>query len=160
MSELGEVEDRDLRVELDPRPSDVAVLEAGLDEHSAPYGVTEATKVRFGIFHRDGDRVVGGASGTMVWGWVKVQNLWVAADLRGQGLGSRILDEVVAWAVENGCRAIRLSTFSFQALPFYERHGFTLQFTVPDYPPGHQKHYLVKALDGPASAADVDGRTP
>ncbi|MDP3936617.1 MAG: hypothetical protein Q8R92_00595 [Deltaproteobacteria bacterium] len=44
------------------------------------------------------------------------------------------------------CAHAHLDTFSYQARPFYERHGYTLFATLDDYPPGHKRYFLRKAL--------------
>jgi len=45
-----------------------------------------------------------------------------------------------------GCTGVYLSTFSFQARPFYERFGYEVIADVPDYPVGHTYHILKKML--------------
>jgi len=47
----------------------------------------------------------------------------VAADWRGQGLGGRVLEALVAEAVRQGFAATVLNA-QVQAEPFYARHGF------------------------------------
>jgi hypothetical protein len=39
-----------------------------------------------------------------------------------------------------------LETYSFQARPFYERLGYEVFTTIDEYPPGHAKFFLKKAL--------------
>jgi hypothetical protein len=47
--------------------------------------------------------------------------------------------------VLKGCIHGLVDTFSFQALPFYEKQGYILQMSLPDFPKvGSQRHYLVK----------------
>ena len=43
-----------------------------------------------------------------------------------------------------GCEHAHLDTFSFQALPFYERLGYSVFGRLEDYPPGHTKIFLQK----------------
>ncbi|HHC1479245.1 TPA: hypothetical protein ACN7VN_002557 [Klebsiella pneumoniae] len=46
-----------------------------------------------------------------------------------------------------GCSHLLVDTFSFQALPFYQKLGYQLQMSLPDFPhAGMQRHYLSKAL--------------
>jgi hypothetical protein len=49
-------------------------------------------------------------------------------------------------ARELGCRYSHLDTFSFQARPLYERLGYEVFATLDDYPPGHQRFFMKKAL--------------
>ena len=49
-------------------------------------------------------------------------------------------------ARSQGCRGVFLTTFSFQARPFYERFGYEAIADIPDYPVGHTYHVLKKAL--------------
>jgi len=49
-------------------------------------------------------------------------------------------------ARSQGCGGVFLSTFSFQARPFYERFGYEIIADVPDYPAGHTYHVLKKTL--------------
>ena len=96
---------------------------------------------------------IGGVLGITWGGWLHVRTLWVAEALRGLGHGSRLLRAVEAYAVEKGCFASTLETHSFQARPFYERHGYEVFGTLPDYPPGHAKFFLRKTLVAPSVLA-------
>jgi GNAT superfamily N-acetyltransferase len=49
-------------------------------------------------------------------------------------------------ARDRGCRFAQVDTASFQARPFYEKLGYTLRFSLDNYPRHHQRHYLTKAL--------------
>jgi len=39
-----------------------------------------------------------------------------------------------------------IDTMDFQALPFYERHGYSVFGVLDDMPRGHQRFFLKKAL--------------
>ena len=51
-------------------------------------------------------------------------------------------------AKSQGCRGVFLSTFGFQARPFYERFGYEVIADLPDYPMGHTHHVLKKCSQG------------
>lgn len=95
--------------------------------------------------------IVAGLYGATMWGWLMVDGLWVAEDLRGNGLGRRLMLAAEALAVERGCRGSWLGTFDFQARNFYERLGYTLFGELADFPKGHTHYSLWKSL-GPAAA--------
>ena len=101
------------------------------------------------IFLRDErDAILGGAYGHVWGGWLDLSLLWVAEPLRGRGYGRKLLEAAEDEARSQGCRGVFLSTFSFQARPFYERLGYEIIADVPDYPAGHTYHVLKKSLQG------------
>ena len=99
------------------------------------------------IFLKD-DRgaVLGGAIGHVWGGWLDLATLWVAEPLRGKGCGKKLLEAAEDEARSQSCRAVFLSTFSFQARPFYERFGYEVVADIPDYPAGHSYYILKKTL--------------
>lgn len=99
------------------------------------------------IFLRDErDAILGGAIGQVWGGWLDLSLLWVAEPLRGEGYGRQLLEAGKDEARSQGCRGVFLSTFSFQARPFYERFGYEVIADVPDYPAGYTYHVLKKTL--------------
>jgi GNAT superfamily N-acetyltransferase len=99
------------------------------------------------IFLRDErDAILGGAIGQVWGGWLDLSLLWVAEPLRGEGYGRQLLEAAEDEARSQGCRGVFLSTFSFQARPFYERFGYEVIADVPDFPAGHTYHVLKKTL--------------
>ena len=102
------------------------------------------------IYLRDGrGAILGGAVGHVWGGWLDLSLLWVAEPVRGQGYGKKLLEAAEDEARAQGCRGVFLSTFSFQARPFYERLGYEVIADVPDYPVGHTYHVLKKILEDP-----------
>ena len=74
---------------------------------------------------RDGEGgLVGGLSG---WTWgtcAGVGMFWIREDARGSGWGGRLLAAAEHEAVARGCTQLVLSSFTFQAPGFYQRHGY------------------------------------
>ena len=57
--------------------------------------------------------------------------LWIEPNFRGQGLASKLRDEIFTWFKENGCRYIRTSVLNRNpAKKFYEKWGFSESLTV------------------------------
>ena len=118
----------------------------GLRAFNAPF-VGPSPTITFAVFVRDGAGApVGGLEGSLRWGWLHVENFWLPEALRGLGLGSALLGEAESFARARGCTASCLDTFGFQALPFYEAHGYHVFGIQENYPPGSRRYFLQKSL--------------
>ena len=91
--------------------------------------------------------VLGGALGHVWGGWLDLDALWVSELFRGQGYGARLLQAAEDEARDQRCHGVYLTTFSFQARPFYEKFGFEVVANIPDYPEGHSYYVLRKTLE-------------
>lgn len=117
-------------------------------------GATGFDDGRFlGAAVRDDDgRLEAGLSGWTWGGCAYVDHLWVRADLRGTGLGSRLLAAAEDEAVARGCFQLIVSSHTFQAPDFYLQRGYAEYARTQESPRGHADVHLVKALP-PAGAA-------
>jgi GNAT superfamily N-acetyltransferase len=133
-------------IEDEPSPQDVRALEDGLYRYNVQQ--TGRNDGRWlAIFARDGDgRIMAGLSGWTWAGWLKVANLWVREELRGNGHGSELLKAAEKEAAARGCTRATLDTYSFQAPAFYQRLGYKIVGAVDDFPAGHKHYTLVKDL--------------
>jgi GNAT superfamily N-acetyltransferase len=86
----------------------------------------------------------GGLVGAVYWGALYIDLLWVPDELRGQGIGTRLMAQAEAFARRYGCNFVHLDTMSFQARGFYEKVGYTVFATLTGYPNGVERYYLVK----------------
>ena len=94
----------------------------------------------------DRGAVLGGALGHVWGGWLDLATLWVIEPLRGHGHGRRLLEAAEEEARTQGCRGVYLTTFSFQAKDFYERHGYEVIADVQDHLAGRTYHVLQNNL--------------
>lgn len=89
-------------------------------------------------------RVVGGAVGR-TWGpCCELQQLWVEADCRGAGIGTRLVQAFEARAQARGCHTFYLETFNFQAPRFYSSLGYEVRYEHAVYPHGIVKYTMVR----------------
>ncbi|EFH84071.1 GNAT family N-acetyltransferase [Ktedonobacter racemifer] len=88
----------------------------------------------------------GGITAEIYWNWLELSDFWLPDTLRGQGLGSSILEQVENIGREHGASKVLLTTFEFQGRTFYERHGYKVVGLVEDYPPGTNYYTMVKVL--------------
>lgn len=85
-----------------------------------------------------GGAIVGGIIG-QIWetfGWLHIASLWVDDDHRGKGLGTQLVKQMEQVAKSRGCTRAKVNTWSFQAPGFYQRLGYEVCGTIPDFPEG------------------------
>ena len=78
--------------------------------------------------------------------WLEIEYLFVKEDLRGQGIGSKLLQQAESEAKKRNCRSVFVNTYQFQAPAFYQKRGYKEVFTLKDYPYTGQRHYYQKEL--------------
>src|SRR5262249_4629241 len=107
-------------IEADVASEDIQFLDDRIYEFNM-----EATGIRdgqlLGIFLRDAAGTI--EAGLSGWTWgdcCRIEKLWVRADLRGNGLGRRLVDAAEREAARRGCRRVALDSHSFQAPAFYQ----------------------------------------
>lgn len=90
--------------------------------------------------------IVAGASAKTFGSWLLIDNIWVSESLRGQDVGTKILEHLHEAARKRGCLYALLDTLNFQARGFYEKFGYTVQWTQNEYPKTGSKHFMTKVL--------------
>jgi GNAT superfamily N-acetyltransferase len=132
--------------ETTPEAADIAAVRDGLEAYNlafAPPGDYQPLT----LLVRDATgAVAGGLLGATYWRWLYVEILWLAEGARRLGLGSQLLAQAERAAIERGCHGVHLDTMDFQALPFYERHGYMIFGVLDDLPRGHKRYFLKKQL--------------
>ena len=78
--------------------------------------------------------------------WLEIEYLFVKEDLRGQGIGSQLLQQAESEAKKRNCRYVFVNTYQFQAPAFYQKQGYKEVFTLKYYPYDGQRHYYQKNL--------------
>jgi mannose-6-phosphate isomerase-like protein (cupin superfamily)/ribosomal protein S18 acetylase RimI-like enzyme len=136
-----------------PSPDGVRVVDAGLDDYNhAAAPLRDVSPVSVLAAERSGN-VVGGALGR-TWGLCcELLQLWVAAEYRRKGVGSRLLTEFEQHARARGCSVFYLTTLSFQAPAFYRKRGYGVLAEIRGYPGGIVK-YLMQKMARPDAVED------
>lgn len=98
------------------------------------------------IVRDDKNEIVAGILTKIYLNCMYVELLWLSEELRGNRMGSGLLEKVEGYAKEKGCTFIHLDTFSFQAIDFYKKCGYIIFGTLEDYPEEVKRYYLKKYL--------------
>ncbi|USR63510.1 GNAT family N-acetyltransferase [Providencia stuartii] len=126
-------------------PKDRDELLAGLRSFNVQF--LDASRFgQLGVYFKDDDGVMqGGLIATIRANWLCIDYLWVSESARNEGIGSQLMQAAEHEASKVGCLHSLVDTFSFQALPFYQKLGYIQQMSLPDFPEtGMQSHYLTK----------------
>ncbi|PKH87499.1 GNAT family N-acetyltransferase [Colwellia sp. Bg11-28] len=115
------------------------------DFNWANWEVSERIPLAVQIKSDEGE-VIAGAAARSFGNWLLLDTLWVSDELRGQNIGSKILKEVEALGKKRGCIKCLLDTLNFQAMPFYEKHGYKTEWIQQGYPKTGCKYFMVKEL--------------
>lgn len=130
----------------DPERSVHGIIDRGLNDFNQQQaGDAHYGRICFALYAPDHE-IVGGILGETHWNWLFIELLWIREDTRHHGYGHRLLVSLEEEGRRRGAQMAYLDTFSFQAPEFYKRHGYRVYGELKDFPPGHQRLYLMKEL--------------
>ena len=124
-------------------------LSEGLDEvNFAATGTSAADQTSLSVKVVDeAGELVGGLAGWTWAGLFGIDMLWIRADSRKDGWGSRILLAAEEEARRRGCDRACVSSFTFQAPAFYQRHGYAETGRTLGIPGGAEDVHMFKRLE-------------
>lgn len=129
----------------DPRAE--AVVTGGLAAYNAQKFRTGDAATLDVLVHDEGAEPFGGLLGHTSFGLFFLDLFYLPEELRGNGLGSRIIALAENEARRRGCTAAFVYTVTFQAPGFYERHGYRRFGEIACPPDGATRIFLSKRLD-------------
>ncbi|AWN73403.1 GNAT family N-acetyltransferase [Legionella anisa] len=101
----------------------------------------------FGFFIRNEDgTIVGGCGGDNMYGGLFVGQLWVKETLRGMGYGTQLMQKAEELAEKSGCNFIAVNTFDWEALDFYKKLGYYVEFERKGFDNNSTFYFLRKNL--------------
>ncbi|BCH24715.1 hypothetical protein MesoLjLb_45000 [Mesorhizobium sp. L-8-3] len=127
-----------VEVHQDPGPSGADDVTAGLLAHLIEYAGDWPRRPLTLLLRDDAGMVRGGIRAMVALCWLQVDHFWIEVALRGQGHGSRLL------ARAHGAIGSHLTTSTFQAIGFYEKHGYREIGRLRDRPPGQDRVWMAK----------------
>lgn len=101
---------------------------------------------RMAYIARDGQTFVGCVTANILWGTLHIRHMFIVPEYRRKGLGKQLVEKALEYGQTHGCSAAFVDTLSFQALGFYQKLGFTLEFSRTGFAHGASMHYLKKSL--------------
>lgn len=98
------------------------------------------------LLRDESGQLIAGLDGFTWGGYAMIEWLWVHADHRHAGLGTRLVRAAEQEAGVRGCSMVRVNSHTFQAPDFYERLGFARIGGAEDTPTGHGEVFFAKHL--------------
>lgn len=118
----------DIKLIENPDPKDVQILNDGIMAYAKQKKGFGPIRF-FGFFVRnEANHIVGGCQCDMLYGCLYVGSLWISENLRGQGYGTKLMNHVEKLANDHDFNFIAVNTMDWEALEFYKKLGFKLEF--------------------------------
>jgi ribosomal protein S18 acetylase RimI-like enzyme len=125
--------DYTIQYESNPSADDIKKLNDGIMEQAKQKKGMKQLDF-FGFFIRDNEgEIVGGCSGDNMYGSLFVGSLWVAENLRGKGYGTKLMQAAEKLARDKKCNFVAVNTMDWEALEFYKKLGFRVEFERHGY---------------------------
>jgi len=111
-----------------PEQNDIQILTEGLSSYAKQQRDHKPIEP-FGFFIRDNNnQILGGCNGNIGYGWMYVDQLWLHETLRRQGYGTKLMQAAEKLAKDKGCISAAVNTMDWEALDFYKKLGYEVEF--------------------------------
>ena len=101
----------------------------------------------FGIFIKDIQGfVLGGLNGVTYYGCLYIDMLWLKDELRYQGFGKKLMIEAEKIGLEHQCLFATVNTMDWEALEFYQKIDYEIEFVREGYVKESKMYMLRKKL--------------
>lgn len=135
-----------LQYETDPKQSDTNYLTQKISEYAKEKkGLNPG--IPFAYFYKDKDNsIIAGCNGYIFYGCLHIDQLWVHTDFRGQNFGTVLMKQAQELGIKNNCSFLTVNTMDWEALDFYKKLGFELEFLRTGYANDSTFYFLKKPL--------------
>jgi GNAT superfamily N-acetyltransferase len=122
-------------------------IETGLAEYNREMaGYVDTRPLSAYVKDAASGQIIGGLVGRTSLGLFFIDLIFFPKELRGNRLGSEIMEAAEDEARKRGCTSAVLYTITFQAPGFYERQGYRVLGRIECPPPGHTRICMTKAI--------------
>lgn len=130
----------------EPIQDDELVLNDGISKEAALKKNMERIKP-FRVYIKNAEKIVlGGISGTIIYGSLYVDMLWLKEDLRRQGLGKKLMMIAEKIGRDQQCSFATVNTMDWEALEFYQKLDYEIEFVREGYAKESTMYMLRKKL--------------
>lgn len=134
----------------DVLPEEIAVIRHGVLEEATAAGMGDTLPFTLTIKDRN-SRILAGATGCTMYGFLFIEWLWVEKSYRHKKWGSELLKAAEDLGKKRNCTVSCLFTMSWEALGFYQKHGYEIEFVREGFEKDAKMYMLRKSLHHPVS---------
>lgn len=127
------------------KDSEAAILAALKAYNVDRFGPSDWRSLVISLRNADGT-VTGGLSGHTARGWLYTSLLFIPEEMRGQGLGPKLLMLAEDEARKRGCKGAYIDTMNPDALAIYQACGYEIFGQIEGYTDTTSLTYLKKRL--------------
>jgi GNAT superfamily N-acetyltransferase len=127
-----------------PASVDIDFLTQKINQETPEFGEAYL----FSFFVRDeNNQIIAGCNGSVIFGSIYTDQLWVHPGSRKNGLGHQLMEAVHDYGRKSGCSMATVATMSFQgAKAFYKKLGYLVDFERAGYTQGSSCIFMKKEL--------------
>lgn len=127
-----------------PASADIDFLTQKINQETPEFGEAHP----FAFFIRDErNQIIAGCNGSVIFGSIYTDQLWVHPAHRKNGLGHQLMEAVHDYGRRSGCSMATVATMSFQgAKSFYEKLGYVTDFERQGYTQNSRCLFMRKKL--------------
>ena len=127
------------------KESEAAILAELKAYNTARFGASNWQELTISIRDDDG-KVIGGLVGHTARGWLYTSLLFIPEEMRGKGLGPKLLALAEEEALKRGCKGAYIDTMNVDALSVYQACGYSIFGQIEDFGESGALTYLKKIL--------------
>jgi GNAT superfamily N-acetyltransferase len=127
-----------------PASEDIDFLTQKINQETPEFGEAHS----FAFFIRDDkNQIIAGCNGSVIFGSIYTDQLWVHPDHRKKGLGHQLMEEVHDYGRKSGCTIATVATMNFQsAKAFYKKLWYVVDFERSGYTQNSSCIFMRKEL--------------
>ncbi|OGV52201.1 MAG: GNAT family N-acetyltransferase [Legionellales bacterium RIFCSPHIGHO2_12_FULL_42_9] len=133
-----------MNIDRTPAAADIDFLTQKINQETPDFGSAHP----FAFFVNDEkNQIIAGCNGSVIFGSIYTDQLWVHPEHRGKGLGHKLMAQVHDYGRKNQCAMATVATMSFQgAKAFYEKLGYVVDFERAGYTQNSSCIFLKRSL--------------
>lgn len=121
-------------------------IDAGFRQHALETIGEDGDFKRISFIAYKDEKFAGAVTVSVLLGSLQIRQLFVERQYRRMGLGRTLMMKALEYGEKEKCNVAFVETLSFQALPFYKKFGFSLEFSRKGFSKDTVLHFLRKDL--------------